>query len=90
MGRELSSSMHFVGCGVQFRFGPLWISNLLVEFPLSTLGVGFSSVCGLCELPSRYLEELCVLWVVDSNLLAEFPCFGTVDCFYHPLYVCGC
>ena len=46
----LLSSPRFVGCGAQFRFGSLLI----------------------------------------SNLLAEFPCFGTVDCCYHSLYVCGC
>ena len=28
----LLSSLCFVGCGVQFRFEPLWISNPLVEF----------------------------------------------------------
>ena len=43
----LLSSPCFVGCGAQFRFGPLLI----------------------------------------SNLLAEFPCFGTVDCCYHSLCV---
>ena len=45
----LLSSPRFVGCGAQFRFGPLLI----------------------------------------SNLLAEFPCFETVDCCYHSLCVCG-
>ena len=28
----LLSSLCFVGCGVQFRFEPPWISNPLVEF----------------------------------------------------------
>ena len=29
----LLSSLHFVGCGAQICFGPLWISNPWVEFP---------------------------------------------------------
>ena len=45
----LLSSPRFVGCGAQFRFGPLLI----------------------------------------SNLLAELPCFGTVDYCSHSLCVCG-
>ena len=61
----LLSSLRFVGCGAQFRFGPLWISNPLVEFPSIHAGSWLLLCLGLCKLPSHYLEELCVLWAID-------------------------
>ena len=84
----LSSSLRFVGCGGQIHFGPLWISNPLVEFSSVHVGSWLLLCLGLCKFPSHYLEELCVLWVVDfHNCWLSFPCFGTVDCCYHSLCV---
>ena len=65
----LLSSLCFVGCGAQIHFGPQWISNPLVEFS-SVHTRSWRLFClGLCKLPSRYLEELCVLWTVDFQFV---------------------
>ena len=41
----------FVGCGVQFRFGPLGIANPLDVFSSVHAGSCSSPLLGLCELP---------------------------------------
>ena len=57
--------------------------------PLSMLGVGFSFVwdCVSC-LAVTWRNCVCCGMLI-SNLLAEFPCFGTVDCCYHSLWGYG-
>ena len=65
----------FVGCGVQFRFGPLWISNPWVEFSSVHTGI-WPLLCFVdCVMfPSRSIGELCVL-------LAEFSLFSSCELF---------
>ena len=90
----LLSSPCFVGCGVQFRFGPLWISTPLVEFPSVHAGSVLLLCLGLGKLPSRYLEELCVLWAVDFHirrlsfpwLCWEFYSLSTMGCGLFPSF----
>ena len=71
----LLSSPCFVGCGVQFRFGPLWISNPWVEF--SSVHAGSWPLLYFVDcvmLPSRSIGELCVM-------LAEFSLFCSCGLF---------
>ena len=80
----LLSSLCFVGCGVQFHFEPLWISNLWVEFSSAQAG-SWPLLCFVdcVMLPSRYIGELCVL-------LAEFSLFWDCGLFPSSIWSCGC
>ena len=62
--------MSFVGCGFQFRFGPLWIANSWVEFSLSVhAGSCSSPLLGLCELPLVTRRNCVCCWL-------NFPVLG--------------
>ena len=75
----LLSSPFFVGCGIQIHFGPLWIANPWAVFSSIHTGSWLLLCLGLRKFPSRYIEELCVLWAVDfHNCGMSFPYFW--DC----------
>ena len=61
-------SLRFVGCGVQFSFfGHCEFPIPLIEFSFVHDESWILLCLGLCKLPSRYIEKLCVLWAVDFH-----------------------
>ena len=73
----LLSSPCFVGCGAQFRFGPLLISNLLVEFPLFW-------DCGLL------LSFIVCLWLLEyPGFGLQLSCFGHGRAKNNSVLPCG-
>ena len=51
-------SLCLVGCGVQFRFEPLWISNPLAESPVVMPGFLFLIHCGLWIVATVFIVKL--------------------------------
>ena len=71
----LWSSLRFVGCGIQIRFGPLWVANPLAMFSSVHAGSWLLLYFVDCVmLSNRYIGELCVL-------LAEFSLFWNCGLF---------
>ena len=77
----LLSSLHFVGCGAQIRFGPLWISNCWLSF----------SLCWNCvKFPIIAVDAICcglrLCFLVCARSWAS-PLLG--DCGWLPSFIEG-